>query len=154
MQRSPDSTRASWLRFPVCRTERSGPASRRRAAPSRSSSAIRSPRRASGPFQLPGPQRRPTSYGDTGGARSSAMAAAQKTLLRTSDLAQAIDAVSAVYCAHEVELRGSNRGVSAALEVIRGGFQPVVGLRYSPPLTIDPGDFPQLMLTITCLAAS
>ncbi len=82
------------------------------------------------------------------------MAAAQKTLLRTSDLAQAIDAVSAVYCAHEVELRGSNRGVSAALEVIRGGIQPVVGLRYSAPLTIDAGDFPQLMLMMTCVDGS
>jgi len=82
------------------------------------------------------------------------MAAAHKTLLRTSDLAEAIDAVSAVYCPHEVKVRGSNRGVSAALEVIRGGIHPVVGLRYSAPVRIDAGDFPQLMLMMTCVDGS
>jgi len=82
------------------------------------------------------------------------MAATQKIQLRTADLAQAIDAVSAVYCPHEVEVRGSNLGVSAALEVIRGGIQPVVSLRYSAPVRIDAGDFPQLMLMMTCVDGS
>jgi AraC-like DNA-binding protein len=82
------------------------------------------------------------------------MAAAQKILLRTSDLAEAIAAVSRIYCPHEVEIRGSNRGVNAELEVIHGGIQPVVGLRYSTPVRIDAGDFRQLMLMMTCVDGS
>ena len=82
------------------------------------------------------------------------MAATQKILLRTSDLAQTIDAVSRIYCPHEVEVRGSNRGATTTLEVIRGGVQPVVGLRYSTPVRIDAGDFPNLMLMMTCVDGS
>jgi len=82
------------------------------------------------------------------------MAGTQKVLLRTSDLAEVIDAVSRVYCPHEVKIRGSNRGVAATLEVIHGGLQPVVGLRYSAPVRIDAGDFPHLMLMQTCVDGS
>ena len=82
------------------------------------------------------------------------MAATEKILLRTSDLAEAIDAVSRIYCPHEVQVRGSNRGASAALEVIHGGIQPVVGLRYSTPVRIDAGDFRNLMLMMTCVDGS
>jgi hypothetical protein len=82
------------------------------------------------------------------------MAATPKMLLRTSDLAEAIDAVSGIYCPHEVEIRGSNRGVTATLEVIHGGVQPVVGLRYSTPVRIDAGDFRHLMLMMTCVDGS
>jgi len=85
---------------------------------------------------------------------ASDMAAAQKILLRTSDLAEAIAAVSRIYCPHEVEIRGSNRGVNAELEVIHGGIQPVVRLRYSTPVRIDAGDFRQLMLMMTCVDGS
>src|SRR3981081_268401 len=91
-----------------------------------------------------GPQ--PTSASDT--------AATQKILLRTSDLAEAIDAVSRIYCPHEVEVRGSNRGVNAVLEVIHGGIQPIVSLRYSTPVKIDAGDFRHLMLMMTCVDGS
>jgi len=79
------------------------------------------------------------------------MVALQKSVLRTSDLAEAIGAVSCIYCPHQVEVQGSNRGVNAVLEVIHGGIQPVVGLRYSAPVGIDAGDFRQLMLMMTCV---
>jgi AraC-like DNA-binding protein len=82
------------------------------------------------------------------------MAAAQKLALRTADLAEVIAAVSLVYCPHDVTIRGSNRGVSAELEVAHGGMQPVVELRYSTPVTIDAGDFPRLMLMMTCADGS
>src|SRR6267378_1064058 len=99
---------------------------------------------ATGPAHLMGPQ--PTSASDT--------AATQKILLRTSDLAEAIDAVSHIYCPHEVEVRGSNRGVNAVLEVVHGGIQPIVSLRYSTPVKIDAGDFRHLMLMMTCVDGS
>ena len=73
---------------------------------------------ATGPTHLMGPQ--PTS--------ASGMVALHKSVLRASDLEEAIDAVSCIYCPHEVEVRASNRGVNAVLEVIHGGIQPVVGL--------------------------
>lgn len=69
-----------------------------------------------------------------------------KILSRTSDLAEAVDAVSRVYCPHEVEIRRSDRPVNATLKVIRGRAQPVVGLRYPTPLRIHAGDFRHLML--------
>jgi len=99
---------------------------------------------ATGPTHLMGPQ--PTS--------ASAMVALQKSVLRTSDLGETIDAISCIYCPHEVEVRGSNRGVAAVLEVIHGGIQPIVGLRYSTPVRIDAGDFRQLMLMMTCVDGS
>jgi hypothetical protein len=60
----------------------------------------------------------------------------RKKLSRTSDLAEAVDAVSRVYCPHDVEIRRSDRPVNATLKVIRGRAQPVVGLRYSTPVII------------------
>ena len=77
-----------------------------------------------------------------------------KLRLHTSDLAEAIDAVSRVYCPHEVKVRGSNRGIMSKLEVLRGGSLPVVNLRYSTPVRIDAGDFHQLMLMMTCVGGS
>jgi hypothetical protein len=82
------------------------------------------------------------------------MAGVQKEQLRTSDLAQAIEAVGRVYCPHQVEIRGSSRGVTATLEVIHGGVQPVVSLRYSTPVRVDAGDFRNLMLMMTCVDGS
>jgi AraC-like DNA-binding protein len=77
-----------------------------------------------------------------------------KLRLQTSDLDEAIHAVSRVYCPHEVEVRGSGRGVTSRLEVLHGGVQPVVGLRYSAPVRIDAGDFHRLMLMMTCVGGS
>jgi hypothetical protein len=81
-------------------------------------------------------------------------ATTQKTLIGTSDLTEAVDAVSRLYCPHEVEIRGSNRGVSATPEVIHSGVQRVMTLEYSTPVRIDAGDFRQLMLMMACVDGS
>ena len=49
---------------------------------------------------------------------------------------------------------GRGRGVIATLEVVSRGVQPAVGLGYLPPVRIDAGDFPNLMLMQTCLDGS
>jgi AraC-like DNA-binding protein len=59
-----------------------------------------------------------------------------------------------VYCTHDVKIRGSNRGLTSSLEVLRGGDQPVVALRYSAPVRIDAGNFQDLMLMMTCVGGS
>jgi len=79
---------------------------------------------------------------------------AQKMLLRTSDLSEAVDAVSRVYCPHEIEIRGNSRSDITTLEVVRGGAQPVIRLMYPSPVRIDAGDFPRLMLMQTCVDGS
>src|SRR5882724_10808923 len=79
---------------------------------------------------------------------------AQKLLLRTSDLSEAVDAVSRVYCPHEIEIRGGSRRDITTLEVVRGGVQPVIRLMYPSPVRIDAGDFPRLMLMQTCIDGS
>jgi hypothetical protein len=44
------------------------------------------------------------------GSGTDMAATTQKTLLRTSDLTEAVDAVSRVYSPREVQIRGRNRG--------------------------------------------
>ena len=82
------------------------------------------------------------------------MASAQKVLLRTSDLAEVVAAVSRVYCPHEMKIRGSNAGAITTLEIIHDGLQPVVDLKYSMPVRVDAGDFRNLMLMQTCIEGS
>ena len=53
-----------------------------------------------------------------------------------------------------MQIRGSNRGVGAVFEVIHGGVQPVVALRYSARVRVDAGDFPHLMLMHTSVDGS
>jgi len=77
-----------------------------------------------------------------------------KLRLRTSDLHEAIDAVARVYCPHELYVRGSNRGLSSDLEVMRAGALPIVDLRYSARVSIDAGDFDGLMLMMSCAGGS
>jgi len=79
---------------------------------------------------------------------------AQNVFLQTSNLTEAIDAVSRVYCSHEVEIRGGARDVSVTLDVIHRTAQPIVGLKYSTAVGIDAGNFPNLMLMMTCLNGS
>jgi AraC-like DNA-binding protein len=74
-----------------------------------------------------------------------------KVLLRTADPAEIVDLVNRVYCPHEMEIRGSKGLACATLEVVHGGVQPVVDLKYSAPVRIDAGDFRQLMLMQTCI---
>ena len=64
----------------------------------------------------------------------------------TSDLSEAIAAVSRLYCPHDVTVRGREVPVSSRLEVLRGGPQPIVELRYSAPVRIDAGRFENLLL--------
>ncbi|NNU42013.1 cupin domain-containing protein [Ramlibacter montanisoli] len=71
----------------------------------------------------------------------------------TSDLEEAVAAVSRVYCDHELTVRGGDEAISSSLEV-SGGIQPVVSLRYSARVRIDAGDFENLLLVKTCTAGS
>jgi AraC-like DNA-binding protein len=82
------------------------------------------------------------------------MAEMNKLRLQTSDLSETVHMVSRVYCPHEVHIRGSNHGLTSRLEVLRGGDQPVISLRYSTPVRIDAGDFHRLMLMMTCVGGS
>ena len=82
------------------------------------------------------------------------MDATRKAILQTSDLAQLIDAVNQVYCPHELKIRGNYSDVTGTLQVIRAGAQPIIGLKYSTAVSIDPGDFPHLCLMQTCIDGS
>jgi AraC-like DNA-binding protein len=74
--------------------------------------------------------------------------------LSTPDLAEAIAAVSKVYCPHEVKILGSNRGVRTNLEVLDRPKHSIVSLRYSAPVHIDAGNFDNLMLMMGCADGS
>jgi AraC-like DNA-binding protein len=78
----------------------------------------------------------------------------EKLRLRTSDLHEAIDAVTRIYCPHELYVHGSNRGLCSELEVRRAGALPIVDLRYSNRVGIDAGDFDGLMLMMSCVGGS
>ena len=72
----------------------------------------------------------------------------------TSDLREAIAAVSTVYCPHDVKVLESNRGIDAVLEAHPGPRQQSVSLRYSAPVKIDAGRFENLLLFMTCVDGS
>jgi AraC-like DNA-binding protein len=71
--------------------------------------------------------------------------------LMTSDMQEAIAAVSCVYCPHEVKVLESNRGIDAVLESSGAGNRQVVTLRYAAPVKIDAGSFENLLLFMTCI---
>jgi AraC-like DNA-binding protein len=73
----------------------------------------------------------------------------EKFSLRTRDLEEAIAAVGRVYCPHKIVPTGRARDVDAVLEVNRAGPQPIVCLKYSTPVFIDAGSFPNLCLLMT-----
>jgi AraC-like DNA-binding protein len=79
---------------------------------------------------------------------------AAKLTLSTVDLAEAIAAVSHVYCPHEVKVLGSNHGVKTTLEALEQANHRIVSLRYSAPVHIDAGNFDDLMLMMTCIDGS
>ena len=83
-----------------------------------------------------------------------ALAPAAKLELSTPDLAEAIAAVSKVYCPHEVKILGSNRGVRTNLAALERPRHSIVSLRYSAPVHIDAGNFDDLMLMMTCTDGS
>ena len=72
----------------------------------------------------------------------------------TSDLREAIAAVSSVYCPHDVKVLESNRGIDAVLEAQPGSRQQFVSLRYSAPVKIDAGRFENLLLFMSCVDGS
>jgi hypothetical protein len=71
--------------------------------------------------------------------------------LVTTDLQEAIAAVSSVYCPHDVKVLESNGGIDAVLEASKASRQQVVTLRYSAPVKIDAGTFENLLLFMTCV---
>lgn len=78
------------------------------------------------------------------------MAKVEKQAIRSADIRQVMDVVSRVYCPHELTLRNGGRNSHSSLEVIRGGDQPIVALRYGTPISVET-DFRGLMLIQTCL---
>jgi AraC-like DNA-binding protein len=73
----------------------------------------------------------------------------ERLSLRTRDIGEAIGAVGRIYCPHSIAPVGRVRNVDAALEVTRPGRQPIVYLRYSTPVVVDAGNFPNLLLMMT-----
>lgn len=69
--------------------------------------------------------------------------------MKTHSLDEAIDTIGRLYCAHSVRPRGPVRNVTAELEVMRAGEQPAVYIRYSTPVTVDAGYFPNLLLMMS-----
>jgi AraC-like DNA-binding protein len=69
----------------------------------------------------------------------------------TSDMEEAIAAVSRVYCPHDAKVLESNRGIDAVLESSGSGGRRVVTLRYAAPVKIDAGTFENLLLFMTCI---
>jgi AraC-like DNA-binding protein len=69
----------------------------------------------------------------------------------TSDLQEAIAAVSRVYCPHDVKVIESNRGIDAVLESSGTAGRQIVTLRYAAPVKIDAGTFENLLLFMTCV---
>src|SRR5262245_1902695 len=72
-----------------------------------------------------------------------------KLFLCTRDLTEAVQAVSSIYCPHEVHVRGGTLGIASELEIRRADAMPVVSLRYAAPVTID-ANFDGLMLMMSC----
>lgn len=77
-----------------------------------------------------------------------------KLTLSTADLAEAIAAVSNIYCPHEIKIVGSNRGIKTILETVGQAHHRIVNLRYSAPVHIDAGNFHNLLLMMTCIDGS
>ena len=69
---------------------------------------------------------------------------------RSTDLDEAVAAVSRVYCPHQVTIKGSNRGVETSLDAIERPTYSMVRLKYSAPVHIDAGTFDNLLLFMTC----
>jgi AraC-like DNA-binding protein len=78
------------------------------------------------------------------------MGTTQRLLSQSSDLQEVVSVIAGIYCPHEMQLP-KYRGLAATLEVLPGGYQPIVKLTYSTPAQIDAGNFPNLMLFQTCI---
>jgi AraC-like DNA-binding protein len=73
----------------------------------------------------------------------------ESDVMKTHSLDEAINTIGQLYCAHRVMPKGPVRNVTAELEVMRAGEQPAVYIRYSTPVTVDAGYFPNLLLMMS-----
>jgi hypothetical protein len=94
------------------------------------------------------------SFGALFGPKANCLQRESSMRVVTSDLREAIAAVSRVYCPHDVKVLESNRGIDAVLEAIPGSRRQMVSLRYSAPVKIDAGQFENLLLFMTCVVGS
>jgi AraC-like DNA-binding protein len=81
------------------------------------------------------------------------MAETELLRLRTTDLDEAVDAVTRVYCPHSVRIRRGNGGLLSELNVQRAGALRIVDLKYSAPVHID-ASFDDLLLLMSCTSGS
>jgi AraC-like DNA-binding protein len=72
----------------------------------------------------------------------------------TSDIEEAIDVVSSIYCDHKVLPCGPVGKIDAELKLAQAGNLPTVTLRYSTPVIIDAGNFPNLFLMMSAAAGA
>jgi AraC-like DNA-binding protein len=70
--------------------------------------------------------------------------------MRTKDLEEAIEAVSEVYCRHELEVSARAGEIKLDLSVARAGAQALVALSYGAPVAIDAGNFSDIFLIKHC----
>jgi len=70
--------------------------------------------------------------------------------MRTNDLEEAIEAVSEVYCRHELEVGAREGKLTLELNVARAGAQSLVAMAYGAPVAIDAGNFSNLFLIKHC----
>lgn len=66
--------------------------------------------------------------------------------MRTSDLEEAIEAVTKVLCPHRIEVAGRGRTIDAVLKVARPTTQPLVELSYGAAVKIETGMRLSLMM--------
>lgn len=71
---------------------------------------------------------------------------------QTSDLDEAIHAVGAVYCPHELHLDRRARTLDTRLSATESGPLPLVRLAYGARVEVDAGEFPDLFLFMRCTA--
>jgi AraC-like DNA-binding protein len=90
----------------------------------------------------------------TPSGRHQGVVAVSSYIVTARDLDEAIHAVSNVYCNHTVAPRGPVGSVNAELKVAQAGNHPIVYLRYSAPVIVDAGRFPNLLLMMTASAGA
>jgi AraC-like DNA-binding protein len=70
--------------------------------------------------------------------------------MRTKDLDEAIEAVSEIYCRHELEVGARAGEIALELNVAKAGAQSLVALSYGAPVAINAGNFSDIFLIKHC----
>jgi hypothetical protein len=65
-----------------------------------------------------------------------------RVTVQTRDLEKAIEAVTRVYCSHQIAITGRVPEIDAVLRVCGPTAQPLVSLSYSTEVSIDAASFP------------